>query len=64
MSTNVSTISDTGNPQDAAFQLVSQVPGQVKTSRSPRQRKARPKNNNVEQLSLPGLLPSGEEINQ
>ena len=64
MSTNVSTISDAGKPYDGVFQLVTQVPGQDKKSRPSRQRRARPKRSNVEQLALPDLLPSGEENQQ
>lgn len=62
MSTNVTaTISDAGNPQDGAFQLVSQVRSQVKTSKTRRNRKPRPRRINVEQLALLGLVPSGDE---
>ena len=58
MSTNTMTnISSAANPQDGAFQLVSQFPGQVKKSRTPRSRKPRRQRGKVEQLALPGLPP-------
>ena len=48
-------------PNQTPFVLVSQVPGQATTRATPRKRKPRPPRSKAEQLSLPGLLPNGEE---
>ena len=47
-------------PKDGKFELVAQVPGQVKTSGPPRKRKARPRRGKVEQGRLPGV-PSNDD---
>ena len=51
-------------PNQTPFELVSQVPGQVANSATPRKRKPRQPRGKVEQLALPGLLPSGDENQQ
>ena len=43
------------NPNDQRFELVAQLPGQVKFPRQPRKRQPRPRRRKVEQLTLPGL---------
>ena len=52
------------NPKDQKFELVSQYPGQIKFTGPQRRRKFRPRRSNVEQLSLPGLIPNGDESQQ
>ena len=48
-------------PKGGKFELVAQVPGQVKTAVTPRKRKARPRRSNTEQRTLPDLPGSGGE---
>ena len=55
---------ETDHPKDQTWDLVGQYPGQVKLSSPPRRRSVRPHRNNVEEISLPGLMPSGEENRQ
>ena len=52
------------NPSDQKFELVGQYPGQVKFSRPPHRHSVRPRRSNVEQLCLPGFLPSGQANQQ
>ncbi len=49
------------NPKDTVFELVAQVPGQVKKASKPRKRKAPPRRSNTEQRALPDLPTSGGE---
>ena len=49
------------NPKDTVFELVAQVPGQVKKVSKPRKRKAPPRRSNTEQRALPDLPTSGGE---
>ena len=51
---NVST-SPTDNPNDQRFELVAQLPGQVKFPSKPRKRQPRPRRSKVEQRMLPGV---------
>ena len=44
-----------GDPKDEIFELVAQVPGQVKKASKPRKRQARPRRSNKEQRALPDL---------
>ena len=50
-----------GGPKDEIFELVAQVPGQVKKASKPRKRQARPRRTNTEQRALPDLPTSGGE---
>ena len=49
------------NPKDTVFELVAQVPGQVKIASKPRKNKATQSRSNTEQRTLPELPASGEE---
>ena len=56
------TMAQKDNPEHGTFELVTQVPGQVKISGPPRKRRAtRPRRSNVEQRTLPGLPTRGED---
>ena len=57
---NVST-SRTDNLNDQRFELVAQLPGQVKFPSKPRKRQPRPRRNEVEQLTLPGVPASDDQ---
>ena len=49
------------NSKDTVFELVAQVPGQVKKASKPRKRKAPRRPSNTEQRTLPNLPGSGGE---
>ena len=49
------------NPKDTVFELVAQVPGQVKKASKPRKRKAPRRPSNTVQRTLPDLPTSGGE---
>ena len=49
------------NPKDTVFELVAQVPGEVKKVSKTRKRKAPPRPSNTEQRTLPDLPASGVE---
>ena len=49
------------NPKDTVFELVAQVPGEVKKVSKPRNRKAPPRRSNTAQRALPDLPTSGVE---
>ena len=55
------TMGQKDNPKEIAFELVTQVPGQVKKASQPRKRKAMPRRSNTEQRTLPDLPTSGGE---
>ncbi len=56
------TMAQQDTPKDGKFELVAQVPGQVKTSGPPRKRRApRPRPGKVEQGRLPGVPASDDE---
>ncbi len=57
---NVST-SPTDNLNDQRFELVAQLPGQVKFPGKPRKRQPRPRRSEVEQRRLPGVPVSDDE---
>ena len=50
-----------GGPKDKIFELVAQVPGQVKIASKPRKNKATQSRSNTEQRTLPELQASGGE---
>ena len=54
------TVAQGDNTEGRKFELVAQVPGQVKISGPPRKRNPRRHRSNVEQLRLPGVPPSDE----
>ncbi len=51
----------TDNLNDQRFELVAQLPGQVKFPGKPRKRQPRPRRNEVEQLTLPGVPASDDQ---
>lgn len=56
------TMAQKDNPEHGTFELVAQVPGQVKFSGPPRKRRApRPRRGKVEQLTLPSVPASDDE---
>jgi hypothetical protein len=56
------TMAQADNLEGDIFQLVAQVPGQVKISGPPRKRRApRPRRSKVEQRRLPSVPASGDE---
>ena len=50
-----------GDPKDTIFELVAQVPGQVKKASKPRKRKAPRRPSNTEQRTLPEKSGRGDE---